>query len=280
MLIGLVANDAGGAKILSNYVKINKQNYIFFLKGPSKKIFEVTLKKKIKNNFNLNLLKNCDLVITGTGSSNHEINGIKKSKEYGVKVVSFLDHWVKYKNRFKKNKEYIYPNEIWTGDRYSFEKAKSDFQKVNVKIRIKNNPYFVTLKKNINLRIKKKHLLYVSSARQSGGVTDLKIFKKLLRVIPFLNLKCKKIIFKLHPTEDMKKYRYVLNSISTNYQITIIKDDRLEYLVKSSEAVFGCNSMALVVALKLKIKTYNCIFYKNMVSMLPYNNINVLNEKN
>ena len=77
----------------------------------------------------------------------------------------------------------------------------------------------------------------------------------------------------------MKKYRYVLNSISTNYQITIIKDDRLEYLVKSSEAVFGCNSMALVVALKLKIKTYNCIFYKNMVSMLPYNNINVLNEK-
>ena len=38
--------------------------------------------------------------------------------------------------------------------------------------------------------------------------------------------------------------------------------------------------MALVVALKLKIKTYNCIFYKNMVSMLPYNNINVLNEKN
>ena len=63
MLIGLVANDAGGAKILSNYVKINKQNYIFFLKGPSKKIFEVTLKKKIKKNFNINLLKNCDLVI-------------------------------------------------------------------------------------------------------------------------------------------------------------------------------------------------------------------------
>ena len=51
----------------------------------------------------------------------------------------------------------------------------------------------MTLKKNINLRIKKT-LLYVSSARQSGGVTDLKIFKKLLRVIPFLNLKCKKII--------------------------------------------------------------------------------------
>ena len=37
MLIGLVANDAGGAKILSNYVKINKQNYIFFLKDHLKK---------------------------------------------------------------------------------------------------------------------------------------------------------------------------------------------------------------------------------------------------
>lgn len=279
MLIGLVANDAGGAKILSHYVKLNKQNYIFFLKGPSKKIFEETLKKKIKNNFNLNQLKKCDLVITGTGASNHEINGIEKSKEYGVKVVSFLDHWVNYKARFKKNKKYVYPNEIWTGDRYGFEKAKNDFDKINIKIKIKKNPYFETLKKNINLKVKKKHLLYVSSAKQSGRITDFKIFKKLLRIIPSLNLKSKKIIFKLHPSEVMKKNRFFLNDIPDDYQVTIIKDDRLEYLVRSSEAVFGCNSMALVVAHKLKIKTYNCIFYKNIVSMLPYNNINVLNEK-
>ena len=39
------------------------------------------------------------------------------------------------------------------------KKAKSDFQKVNVKIRIKKNPYFVTLKKNINLRIKKTFIV-------------------------------------------------------------------------------------------------------------------------
>ena len=279
MLIGLVANDAGGAKILSHYVKLNKQNYIFFLKGPSKKIFEETLKKKIKNNFNLNQLKKCDLVITGTGASNHEINGIIKSKKYGVKVVSFLDHWVKYKVRFKKNKKYIYPNEIWTGDRYSFEKAKNDFDKINIKIKIKKNPYFNFLNKNINEKVKKKHLLYVSSARQSGRVTDLKIFKKLLKIIPSLNFKSKKIIYKLHPSEALKKYRSVMNNISNDYQVILIKDDRLEYLVRSSEAVFGCNSMALVVAHKLKIKTFNCIFYKNIVSMLPYNNINLLNEK-
>ena len=42
------------------------------------------------------------------------------------------------------------------GDRYSFEKAKSDFQKVNVKIRIKKNPYFVTLKKEYKFKNKKK----------------------------------------------------------------------------------------------------------------------------
>ena len=279
MLIGLVANDAGGAKILSNYVKLNKQNYIFFLKGPSKKIFEETLKKKIKNNFNINFLKKSNIVITGTGASNHEINGIKKRKEYGVKVVSFLDHWVKYKVRFKKNKKYIYPNEIWTGDRYSFEKAKNDFHKINIKIKIKKNPYFEALNKNINVKVKKKHLLYVSSAKQSGGVTDLKIFKKLLKIIPSLNLKSKKIIFKLHPSEAIKKYKLVLNNISNDYQVILIKDDRLEYLVRSSEAVFGCNSMALVVAYKLKIKTFNCIFRKNIVSTLPYNNINILNEK-
>ena len=60
----------------------------------------------------------------------------------------------------------------------------------------------------------------------------------------------------------MKKYRYVLNSISTNYQITIIKDDRLEYLVKSSEAVFEFNSITLVVALKLKVKLITAYFIK------------------
>ena len=36
MLIGLVANDAGGQNFI-NYVKINKQNYIFFLKDHLKK---------------------------------------------------------------------------------------------------------------------------------------------------------------------------------------------------------------------------------------------------
>lgn len=121
--------------------------------------------------------------------------------------------------------------------------------------------------------------MYVSSAKQSGGVTDLKIFKKLLKIIPSLNLKSKKIIFKLHPSEAIKKYKLVLNNISNDYQVILIKDDRLEYLVRSSEAVFGCNSMALVVAYKLKIKTFNCIFRKNIVSTLPYNNINILNEK-
>ena len=90
-----------GQKFYQITLKLINKIIFFFLKDHLK-IFEVTLKKKSKIIFNLNLLKNCDLVITGTGSSNHEINGIKKSKEYGVKVVSFLDHWVNYKNRFKK----------------------------------------------------------------------------------------------------------------------------------------------------------------------------------
>ena len=74
-----------GQKFYQITLKLINKIIFFFLKGPSKKIFEVTLKKKIKNNFNLNLLKNCDLVITGTGSSNHEINGIKKVKNTVLK---------------------------------------------------------------------------------------------------------------------------------------------------------------------------------------------------
>ena len=37
--IAVVSNDAGGAEILSSYIKKKKNNYIFVLTGPAKKNF-------------------------------------------------------------------------------------------------------------------------------------------------------------------------------------------------------------------------------------------------
>ena len=97
-------------------------------------------------------------------------------------------------------------------------------------------------------------MLYVSSSYQKKGIDELDIFKKLLDILPKLNLKSKKIIFKLHPSEFLSKYKNVSKKFYNSYKVKIIKDDDLEFYVKSSEAVFGCNSMALVVAINSILK--------------------------
>ena len=43
---------------------------------------------------------------------------ILKSEKQGKKVISFLDHWVNYQERFTRNNNKYLPDEIWVGEIY------------------------------------------------------------------------------------------------------------------------------------------------------------------
>ena len=111
MKVLVVSHDAGGAEIISSWVERNKNNkYSYILKGPAKSIFE----KKIKALVNINMsniyyeIDSCNMVITGTSQSSRlEKIAIKIAKEKDIDVVTFLDYWVNFYNRFELDGECI-----------------------------------------------------------------------------------------------------------------------------------------------------------------------------
>ena len=144
--IGIVCHDAGGAEIISNWVYFNnsKNKFYYSLKGPSLKIFK---KNKIFfKNLNLReLIKKIDILFAGTSlKSYHEIEAIREAKKKGVKIYSFLDHWINYKERFLRRKKFFFPNIIVVSDKYSFNIANKIFDCPVVK---EKNFYFERVKK-------------------------------------------------------------------------------------------------------------------------------------
>ena len=129
MFITTVSHDTGGAELISNYLK-NKKKVQFVLKRPVKKIF----KNNIKNPHLISLkkvLSNSELVICGTSAfSDLEKKAIIQCRKNKIKVVSWLDRWTNYKDRFLLNKSLNLPDEIWVLDNYAFKKAKKIFQNV------------------------------------------------------------------------------------------------------------------------------------------------------
>lgn len=268
MKVGIISHDAGGAEILSSYVKKKNYNFFYSLKGPSIKIFRRKV-EKFKNLNLINCINKCDYIITGTSQkSSHEVNAIKICKLKKIKVVSFLDHWINYKKRFFRNNKYIFPEEIWVGDKYAHKLASNIFKK-DIKIKFFTNPYFSEIKK-YKFQKNKKYLLYISSAYNKNNLTEKKIFKVFLNKAAKLGLKSKKIIFKLHPNEkQMSQYKF----FSKKFKIKIVNKLPIENYISSAEAVFGCNSMGLVVSTLMKKKSYNCIFFSKLKSTLPFTKI-------
>ena len=101
-MITVVSHDAGGAKILSEFI-MSKKNINFCLGGPAVNIFKTKF-KNIKLTKIKKCLDNTKLMITGSSwPSKFELNAIKLAKIKQIKVVTFLDHWIHYKMRFYYN---------------------------------------------------------------------------------------------------------------------------------------------------------------------------------
>ena len=104
-LVGIVCHDAGGAEIVSSYVVRNNLAAGYYLKGPAISIFEGKL-GIIKNSDSLfDLVKKSDWLLCGTSwQSELEWGLIQEAKKQGKKVISFLDHWGNYQERFTRKK--------------------------------------------------------------------------------------------------------------------------------------------------------------------------------
>jgi len=280
----VAAHDAGGAELLASYIARNNLSCLYLIEGPAIKVFERRLGK------NLNLvsmedgLKNCKWCLCSTSwQSELEWLVVKRAKKLNIKVVSFLDHWVNYTQRFLRNNIQYLPDEIWVADEYAKSKALQDFP--DTKVKLINNPYLLDIKDKLKdykiINCIPNSILYMSenisgnSLRTYGdesyfGYTEFDGLKILLDNRHFLNKNCNHINIRLHPSENKDKYKDIIQKnkklISISNHSDLLED------IASSDIIAGCESMALVVALVANKKVYSCLPI-NIKNRLPYNEI-------
>jgi hypothetical protein len=271
-MIAIVSHDAGGAEILSSWVRRCTEPYRLVLEGPAKGIFErklgicctVSLSEAIKQS---------DWVLCGTSwQSNLERQAITQARAAEKRVAAFLDHWVNYKERFQEQGVAVYPDEIWVGDAEAERIAHSCFSEQ--RIVLKSNPYFDDLQHELdNVQTAphshtgysvlyvcepiREHTLLAYGDERYWGYTEEEALQYFIQNISAIRRAVSKVKIRPHPSENKDKYDWAKQtSIPT---IEIGGGETLLEETAAANVVVGCESMAMVVGLMAKKRVISSI---------------------
>jgi hypothetical protein len=287
--IGIVCHDAGGAEIISSYILQESLTARFCLEGPAVKVFERKL-GTIKRETLLEVINNSGSLLCGTSwESDLEWDSIKEANNQGKKVISFLDHWVNYQERFVRNDITLLPDEIWVGDVHAKVIAKNCFP--NLKIKLVENPYFSEITKILNKfkssNLKNNGALYVCENisdhmyLQHGdvnylGYTEHDSLKFFLENLEKIDKNIKTIIIRPHPSEMNPEVKYSWikqHSSRFFYDIHFSKEDSLFQDILDCKIVVGAESMAMVIALQFERRVISSIPLVQSYFSLPFDEI-------
>ena len=261
------------------------------IEGPAVDIFN----RKLGSFKNLSLetaIKDSDWVICGSSwQSDLECRAIFICKSISKKVVTFLDHWINYQERFQFMGKLLLPDEIWVGDEIAERIAKNIFS--SLPVILVPNPYFTEILRQLNDSINsEKHkdkisVLYVCepirehALLQHGNESywgyseeDALIF--FLNNISVISKRIKIIKIRPHPSEDIEKYKWV-----SRYSDLILFSDGNKSLIEEifkADIIVGCESMAMVVGLLAEKRVISCIPPGSRECGLPHSGIEHLQD--
>lgn len=273
MKTAVVCHDAGGAELVSSYVRQHNIDSLFILEGPAVKVFERKL-GSIKISSLKDAVYQSASVLCGTSwQSDIEFNAIKLARELEKSSVAFLDHWVNYQDRFIRFGETVLPDKIWVGDTIAESIAIRAFP--NTSVVLIDNPYLQDMKNELhNYQIGRLSLdesisvIYIcepisthaklryGDARYWGYVEEdaLRFF---LSNISIFGKSINQILIRPHPSEPIGKYNWLKKEFKLPIQLG--GSHSLVEEIANSDLVAGCESMAMVVGLLAGKKVVSCI---------------------
>jgi hypothetical protein len=270
--VAVVSHDAGGAEILSSYVRRQGLHPMLVLEGPAKKVFERKLGAKPTVSLAF-ALEQADLFLCSTSwQSDLEFEAIERCKASGKPSVAFLDHWVNYRERFTRGSRFALPDQIWVGDAVGKNKADEVF--ADHPVFLEENPYFLDIKEEIAAlkplaRIEGLRVLYVcepikehaklryGDERQWGYVEE-DALRYFLDNVSVLDTSVAEIRIRPHPSENAAKYAWAQDE----FNMPIVQGGASTLLaeIAACDVVVGCESMAMVIGL---------IAGKRVISSIP-----------
>jgi hypothetical protein len=287
-LLAVVSHDAGGAEILSSWLRRIEEPYCLSIDGPAKEIF----RRKLGVCDSLPLSKaieQSDWVICGTSwQSNLEKIAILEAKAAGKKVVAVLDHWVNYRERFQLEEVAVFPDEVWVVDSDAERLAKLTFPQLSVAIQ--PNPYFEDLLKELghmpgHWKMRghsecsvlyvcepiREHALLQYGSERYLGYTEEDALRFFLENTDALGCPINKITIRPHPSENRDKYAWASQNsamiFSEEFGKTLLEQ------VAAADIVVGCESMAMVVGLLAQRRVISAIPTGGRKCQLPQTGI-------
>jgi hypothetical protein len=288
--LAIVSHDAGGAEILSSWLRQNPQPYCLAIDGPAISIFQRKL-GNLKIYSLIDAIDLCDWVLCGTSwQSDLEKQAIVRARSAGKKVIAFLDHWVHYSERFQLGDVTTLPDEIWVGDVEAKRLAQKIFPKI--KVVLIPNPYFndlqielSTIQKLSNDKKKysvlyvcepiREHAMLAYGDERYWGYTEEEALHFFLKNIGALGV-IGDVRIRPHPSESKAKYDWarLANPLVSETHTT----QSLLRQIAGADIVVGCESMAMVVALLAKKRVVSSIPPGGKSCVLPQNGIEHLQE--
>lgn len=280
-MIGVVAHDAGGAEIISSYLRRNGLAFKMCVDGAAKGVF--ARKFGEVENFSLEqLIAESDWLLCGTSFlSDLEWRALRAARSSGKRTVSVIDHWVNYRQRFFRDPAWCFPDEVWVGDETALRLAQEDLPEV--KLRLVENAYFLDLRDEIRtLAVPQKtsglQVLYACEPlREDGlalygderywGYTEEEAVRFFLSNVRCLGGDIGKIALRAHPQEARDKYDWAISEF--DLPIVTGEDKTLLEQVAACDVVAGCATMAMVVGLIAGKRVVSCIPPGGKVVPLP-----------
>jgi hypothetical protein len=288
----IVAHDAGGAEVLSSYVRQQGLDCLFSLRGPALAIFERKLGPI--ENLDLALALQCsERLLCGTSwQSDLELEAIQLARDLGKPSVAWLDHWVNYRERFTRQDHLLFPDEVWVSDADALALAREQLPKLP--LRQLENPYFLDIRRSLENETRiypmlsgqlsvlyvcepvREHALLRYGDEMHWGYTEEQALRYFLSHVAALGAPVGRILIRPHPSEARDKYQAIGKEF--NLPITFSQGHTLAAEVASSDCVVGCNSMAMVVGLIGGKRVISCIPPGGAVCALPQSAIEKVQE--
>ena len=298
-MVLICCHDAGGAEVLSEWVRAESDKvYRFLLDGPAATIF----RRKFGHLPLLDSaaayagLSTVDFVLTGTSwASTLELECLAQARTRGIFSAAYLDHWVNFSTRFNDRERDVFPDEIWTGDEEAFAIAKRTFP--HRVVRLRRNPYFEKISEDFarlpasQLSADEARILYVCEpvaidcgsvtiARTHPGYTEFDALRfcldRLSTMVP--DGQRRKVRVRLHPSEKPGKYEPVIGPYRVREAIETAAGTTLLEDCQWSTDVVGCGSMAMIVALLGGRRVYSSIPLPGALCPLPRKDIRYLRD--
>ncbi len=297
-MLCIACHDAGGAEVLASWIAHRQEPCRLLLAGPALRIFERRLGKPGTTLTLEQALQECDRFLTGSSwQSDLEWQVIRAARAQGKPVITFLDHWGHYRERFVRNGEECLPDAIWTGDGEAFALAKALF--TDVPVEQVPNPYFEDVRQAVadlaknelmsgmtpaGLRILfvceplSEHGLQEFGDPMHWGYTEFDALRYFFTHLALLGSPVHTAVIRPHPSEKAGKYDAIARELagSTGVSVRVGGDGSLLQEIAGCDLVAGCESMAMVVGLIAGRRVVSAIPPGGLPCSLPHRQIESL----